>query len=608
MKKALALLVLVMLGLCGAATAQDWSFEVPSVLLSVYPNNDASVTLEYEVEFACEPGAHPIDTVDMGLPRKGYDIGNMRASVDGRPVDDIRVSTYIDCGVELHLGAGTIQPGESGVLHFEATMPRLVYQDTTRADYASLRITPTWWDASALVGSSKLGIVVYLPRSVKPEDVLHQGQPFTSKATTEKHTVVGWLMPSVRMDGPHMVALSFPKGQMQVVRQTKLDLFLKWWKESDEARALVGVVLLVLFGIMFFRASQGTGCSCFVVLLIGLILFFVTSPVGELLAIPGLALVWWMTEKGMRRKRGHYFPAVATVEGAGIKRGLTAPEAAALLEVPLGQVLALVIFGLLKKGVLEQVDADPLQVRLREPYAKGTKEAVQEAAAAAGTVVHEYELPFIRVLRDPGGRPVRELDFKSAMEAFIKATAERMKGFDVAKTREYYRGIVSKAWEDAKGLGDLEQRTQFTDDNLLWLMMGERWGDDFGTWHRTGYHYRPPWARTYGGGWAGGDSGGGATPSVPDVGGQTSLGDVAASFAGWSQNVAGGLASKLDGVAVQKAAGGIMNLSGVDKITMDVLEEMSKGGGGRGGGGGGGGCACACAGCACACACAGGGR
>jgi hypothetical protein len=72
--------------------------------------------------------------------------------------------------------------------------------------------------------------------------------------------------------------------------------------------------------------------------------------------------------------------------------------------------------------------------------------------------------------------------------------------------------------------------------------------------------------------------------------------------------VTGGLAGKMDPISVGLKSSGLVNLSGVDKVTVDVLESLASSSGSGGGGGGGGGCACACAGCACACACAGGGR
>jgi hypothetical protein len=92
---------------------------------------------------------------------------------------------------------------------------------------------------------------------------------------------------------------------------------------------------------------------------------------------------------------------------------------------------------------------------------------------------------------------------------------------------------------------------------------------------------------------------------APAPGGSTSFGDVAASFAGWTENTFGSMADAISpgALQVETPGGGLIDLSGADKGFFKALSESSSGGGG-----GGGGCACACAGCACACACAGGGR
>ena len=98
-------------------------------------------------------------------------------------------------------------------------------------------------------------------------------------------------------------------------------------------------------------------------------------------------------------------------------------------------------------------------------------------------------------------------------------------------------------------------------------------------------------------------------PVLPSVGGKTSFGDVAASFAGWTENTMGNMADAIAPGSLQvKGASGVINLGGVDKVTGDIFKSLATSSGSGGGSGGGGGCACACAGCACACACAGGGR
>jgi hypothetical protein len=578
-----------------SAGAQEYRFSVPELLLEVYVNADASITLDYTITFECSPGAHPIDIVDIGLPHKGYDIGNMSASIDDMPLSGIRKSTAISCGVEVPLGGHEIQPGRSGVLHFEATMPDMVRQDTTRKDYASLWITPTWWGAQYVEGTSKIWVAVYLPGDIKPEEVLHQGTEFSLKGRKGSYTMAAWRMDGVRADSEHMCKLSFPKRPLtRVVVDTPWTLFMKFWLDNPQVRFGWAVVVFILYGIAFFRASQGTGISAFVFLVVGMSIAFVVWPAFELLALPLLVPIWYLSEKALKKRRGHYLPAIASVEGGGIKRGLSAPEAAIILELPLGRVLTLIIFGLLKKGILKQIEAEPLEVQLAPEYANLKHKERQQKAQDLGTVIHAYEQPFLDEIEAHPGHPVNRIDLGSPMKEAVSYTAKRMKGFDLEQTRSYYRYIVSRAWAEAKAIGDVQKRTEYTDDNLLWLLTAQNGYDNFGYWHTSGYYYSPPWGRAGGGGLS--------TPGTP-VGGRTSFTDVSRSFAGWAEGVTGGLAGKMDPMSIGLKSGGLVNLSGVDKVTVDVLDSLASSSGGGGGGGG-----CACAGCACACACAGGGR
>ena len=589
----LAVLILALLA-APLAVAQNYSFSVPRMLLEVTPNKDASVLLEYTIEFTCNAGADPVDVVDVGLPHKGYDISNMRASIAGYDATDIRKSEYIDCGVEVHLGPYAIQPGQSGEFHFACTMPNLVFQDTTNKDNASLQITPTWWGSQYVTGTTDLYIVIYLPESVELEEALYQKVPFSDKATFKNRKAVIWQMSNTRVDKAHLVGVSFPKRDLDhVVRMTRLMLLWKWWTENGAIRFVWAIIYFVLFGIFFFRLTNGTGISVFIFLLGFGAIVFVFSPFLEAIALPVLIPIWWIAERGRAAKRGSYLPPIASVEAGGIKRGLTVPEAAVIMELPLGKVLALVVFGLLKKGLVREVATDPLAVEVPEQY-HGSRSERQKAAREAGTVIHAYEQPFLDVFEQNPGTAIPQLNLQEPMKGLIEKAAERMSGFNLPQTREYYESIVYGAWTEAKAFGDLSKRTDFINDNLLWLMLDDDYDDYFVVWHRGGYHYHPGWSR--------GGTAGLPTPTVT-TGGRTTTGDVAASFAGWAENVTGRLAGTLDPVSLGTADRGGINLAGVDKVTLDVLESMAESSG-RGGGGGG----CACAGCACACACAGGGR
>ncbi len=596
MRRYLIAAVILVLAVGTASWAQNYSFSVPRMLLEVTPNTDASVTLDYTVEFYCNSGAHPIDIVDVGLPHKGYNIGNMSASVNGVQLSNIRRSEYIDVGVEVHLDAQTIRPGQSGEFHFSCTMPNLVFQDTTNKDNASLQITPTWWKGQYVTGTTALNVVVYLPESVTLDEALYQKKPFSDKLQLKNRNAVLWRWEQTRVDGPHLVGVSFPKRDLdRVVRMTRLMLLSKWWRENPTIRFFWAIALFVLFGFIFFRLTSGTGVTVFILLLGVSAIAFVMSPFIEAIALPVLLFMWWVGERSTAGRRRKYLPPIASVEHGGIKRGLTVPEAAVIMELPLGKVLTLVVFGLLKKGIVRQVQAEPLALEVVEDY-HGSHSERQAAARENGTVIHAYEQPFLDIFEENPGVPIEKLNVQEPMKGLIEKAAERMSGFNLPQTREYYRSIVHGAWTKAKAIGDLSERTQFVDENFLWLLLDDGYDDSFNTWYGHGYHYHPTWTR-------GGAGVGLRAPAAVTTGGHTTTSDVAASFAGWSENVTGRLAGTLDPVSLGIAGRPGIDLSGVDKVTLDVLESMAESSGSGGGGGG-----CACAGCACACACAGGGR
>ena len=68
-----------------------------------------------------------------------------------------------------------------------------------------------------------------------------------------------------------------------------------------------------------------------------------------------------------------YLPPALAVEGTGVKRGLTAVEAAVLLEAPLNKVMTMILFGLVKKGVLIVESEKPLKVQVVDPLPEDVK-------------------------------------------------------------------------------------------------------------------------------------------------------------------------------------------------------------------------------------------
>lgn len=609
---ALCLVAVLLAGLAsGRVAAQTYRFAVPTMTLQAYVRPDGAVRLVYDITFENERFASPIDVVDIGAPNGNFSYSEITASLDGRPQTAVTSSPYVDPGFAVYLD-NPIPPGGRGTLHVEFPVRGLLYEDVTRRGYVSLRLTPTWFGEEFVTGTTLLQIAIHTLPGIQPDEVLYQTVPFTEKALFQERAVVIWETVSHRATGPYLVGASFPDRGLTggIIRQTVIDLAARWLEDNSEVRFFLGVIVVAAFAIAFFRFSGGTGFSVFAVLGGLLIFLMVTSTYWHLFLIPAMVALLIVVEVSLGRRKRQYLPAVAQVEGGGIKRGLTAPEAAVLLELPLSRVLGLVIFGLLKKGVLAQTQATPLTVEVDEAFRpagdrKERRAARLQAAQSRGIVLHEYEHHFIDVIQEAPRRALSTLDFSQAMKPLIAGVADRMQGFDLSDTQDYYRQIVRRALAEAKAVGDVATREQVIDRNMEWMMMDPAYPTVFNT---PTYRYRPIWMRPII------LPGAGKASSAPSSssGGRTSFGDVAAGFAGWAEATMGGLASAISpgSLQVPGASGGFVNLSGADKVTGDVFKALasSSSSGGRRGGGGGRSCACACAGCACACACAGGGR
>jgi hypothetical protein len=610
-----ALLLALLLAGGTTSAAQTYSFFVPELRMQVFVQPDASVTVVYDITFANSPAGRTIDIVDIGMPHDGYNLSNMSASMDGESLTDIRVSEVVNPGVEIHLYGRSIPPGRQATLHFEFNIPDMVYQDTTNAELASLQITPTWFDSNFVSGTSRIWIVIHMLPEVQPDEVLYQDVPFSDKVIFEEHTVAVWQWENGSATGPYLVGVSFPqRGMTRVIEQSVLDLAIKWLEDKPQIRLILGALTFILFAFAFFRFSGGTGLTVFVI--VGAVLAFLlySSPGWQLLALPGAIVLVGVNEWFVSKRKVRYLPAIAQVEGGGIKRGLTAPEAAVLLELPLNKVLTLIIFGLLEKGIIRQVKDDPLEVvvtpefnmsEFKRPGTRRTKRL--KVAQDVGMVVRDYEHAFLDLLERSAKQPVHKIDFSDPMKSLIGHTAERIKGFDLSDTQDYYRKIIKRALDEARRIGDIPEREKYLDRHMQWLLLDDGYRNVFVA---PNYHYRPIWIRPY----ASSDrigmpSSGGSRTSGPSYSGKTSFGDVAASFAGWTESTMGRMADAISPGSLQvRGASGIVNLSGVDKVTGDIFEALAKSSSGSGGSSGGGSCACACAGCACACACAGGGR
>jgi len=604
----------------GSAEAQSYRFRVPEAEVTVTIEPEGSALIHYRLTFQCSPGAHAIDIVDIGMPTEKHEA--VSAAVNGSALDRsaIRGSTMVENGYETHLGSHTIQPGGRGVFEFTGRSHGMVWQDTIHKEMASFRFTPTWFGSRYIQGETELALRYKLPPGsyTDPDRMIvwHKSTPpFQLKGVLEGESVpsVAWNR-TIRMTGPHLFGVSFPKAFVKNVRSMSIfGLLLKWFVADAGRQVLSGMFIFVAFSLLFLVATRGTGGLLYIVLALLMVVGMVNSPVFHLWLYPLIVIGGGVAFWYCRLKKKHYIPASVSRAGGRVHSGLSAVEAAILLDKPVNHVLTMLIFELSRRGLVEITTPDPLELKvtaLKDPDRKSAWRVDRRRRQVTG-----YEDSFLTVFIEHPGEPVHTLKLEECFKKLIECVSAKLEGCDLDKTRKYCRFKVEQAWKRVREESDFEARTRYAEKHQGWLMNDEDAGRKWEALEVSeGYYYRPSWCYCGHGvhprpAW-GYDSDGHSVPASPS-GAATVAGSVdsAPAFRDVVDSISGrleGLGDGMESLPINKTRS--IDLSALDVLTGDALDSIAESSGSYQGGGYGGGCACACAGCACACACAGGGR
>ena len=551
----MALVIILALSVTSSALAQSYSFSLDREVVDVYLNSDGTMSLDYVFTFTNQSGASPIDFVDVGLPNDNYVFTSITADVDGVPVPISQDYQGQGTGIAVELGSQSIQPGDNGTVHvFVGELRNVLFQDDNDENYASAVFSPTWFGNEFVVGDTDLTVTYHLPPGVQPDEPRWHDAPsgFPNEPQTgidsEGRVTYTWTNPDASGSRQYTFGASFPKTYVPAS----------------------AIVVPPAFNLGEAIAGLVATCAPFAFFCFFALMFF---------GIPILTAI------GNRRRKLQYMSPKIAIEGHGIKRGLTAVEAAILMEQPLDKVMTMILFGVVKKNAATVIQRDPLQVEVMSPTPQG---------------LHEYEQNFLNALKETDPKTRRNLLQEMAVK-LIRSVAEKMKGFSRGETIEYYKRIMETAWEQVQKANTPEVQREFFEEKLEWTMLDKDYDDR----SRRVFHgpiFVPNWwgryDPTYRTGPISTSSGGGVSaPSQPSSSGRTSLpgADFAASVVGGVQTFS------------QKVIGNVNDFtSRVTNVTNPPPKPTASG---RSmGGGGSRGCACACACAGCACACAGGGR
>lgn len=558
MKKSLRITFLILLAvlllLPASALAQTYSFTLPKETVDVYWNEDGTLSLTYDYTFQNDPSGPPIEFVDVGMPNKNFNTDNASATVDGQPVAYISKSEYQGSGTgfAVALGANSIPPGGRGQVqvHIDG-ISGVLYPDTQGDNYASAVFDPAYFDSRAVHGSTDMTVTFHLPPGVQPDQPRWHSAPsgFSSQPQTgidsQGRIIYTWTNPNAQPDKAYEFGASFP---MQYVPSAAVQP--AGFLSNLNIDPAVVTMCLFFCGFLFFMS--------FVVVI---------------------------SLRRSKQRKLKYFPPKVSIEGHGIKRGLTAVEAAILLEEPMDKIMTMILFGVVKKGAATVTKRDPLELEISQEEPENLR---------------PYEKQFLEAFAT-GDKRKRRQELQDMMIDLVKSVSKKMKGFSRRDTQSYYRDITQKAWAQVEAADTPEVKSQKYDEVMEWTMLDRDYEGRTRDVFRTGPVFVPMWWPRYDPSFgrgatprpistsSGGGGGGGGGISLPNLPGGAFAASIVTGVQSFSSSVIGNVTDFT---------------SSITNKTNPVPVSKSSGGGF----GGGGGCACACACAGCACACAGGGR
>jgi hypothetical protein len=561
-------LFLIFILLAGSTTpvfAQDYRFQVPEQAVVVSINADGSINIDYTIKFLNDSSAHAIDAVDIGMPNYDYQLKNISADVNGVAINRITDSPYVSPGIAVELGNNEIPAGGSGIVHvYIQNVKNVIYPATQQEaeDYASLVFTPSWFDSQYCYGKTTYQLTLLLPTGVLDGEARYfipEKWPGTqepeSKILDNGQIFYTWVSDQANSYTQYKFGSSFPSRYLDAgsVVQTPYVAPTK----TTPSLNLSGV--------------------CPFIFCLGFIGFFV--------------LIIYSATVGAKKRKMQYLPPKISIEGHGIKRGLTAVEVAVLKEQPMDKVFTMILFSVLKKGAAEVVTKDPLDLKPSSPLPEG---------------LYGYETDFLQAFVEKNTAARKKL-LQLTMVNLIRSIGEKMKGFSKKESLDFYESIMQKAWEQVEQAGTPEVKAQVYEEVMDWTMLDKKYEDRTrDTFSGPVFIPTPSWwwrydptvmrptigtsTSTAGIPSIPGSQGG--RVSMPSIPGSTFAASVVNSVSSFSSSVLGGLTGFTSGV------------TNITNPPPPPSTYRSSGGGSSGGHS----CACACACAGCACACAGGGR
>lgn len=428
--------------------AETITYAVNQEWVNIWINRDGSVDVLYNLTITYLTG-QPQGIITVGMPKSGFGIEYAQNS-SGSSLQYQDVSEGNFYGVDVYLN-GPIIIGQPNNFIVYAVVPDMVYADETNpGNDGMIFSSSTFSTATGYIASLRVAIV--LPEGVQTSEVLYRsGIPFDNVFTQGNNTVVYWERQNWSPAETFSPGVSFPAKYVSI--------------SSPASSGLVYGVVAIL---------------AITLIAIGVVLGF--AKFG---------------------KAAYQQPRIS-VEALGALRGLTAVEAAVVLNVEPLRVLTMILYGLLIKRTVVVTETAPF-IKLKKLVSEGETARPTIPAmnvtlpAPTGLSMRYYERDYLDAISTEG--TLNEVALARTYENLIDEVNQKLRGHSREDTANYYRSIVNQAWLQVTQAGTPELKGDALDKNLDWLLTDDKFNDRLKTAFppETIIHPLPTWGWYWGG-------------------------------------------------------------------------------------------------------------
>ena len=414
MRKTLILitLTLITLILLPQANAQDIIYTVQEENVTLIINPDTTITLIYNITIKVHQGTIR-RYVDIGMPNPHYKVIEAIELDTNTPADTTEYHDKNECKVRIH-PPHPINQGQTKTYLLKVQVYNHIYQDETNPGNAGLIFKPSWYPVEV----EKLTLTIILPPGVKPSEVKNQPD-YDNIYTIQNRTALYWERHNLEPDEQLEVGVSFPQKYL-----TK--------QPPPPPKPTIGDIIIDIIAW---------------IIAVGIIIWNIGIPVIIILAAIVLSLT-----------RQEYKKPKLMIEALGPRKGLTAPEAAWLIEShkpkpDYTKILTMILYGLILKKAVKITSTSPLKLQKTQQHQK----------------LRYYERRFLHCIKPDG--TLKQNCLIKVLDTLDKTVARKIAGYNTKETIQYYKKIVNRAWRQVQQAKTPQLKLKRLEQNLQWIML-----------------------------------------------------------------------------------------------------------------------------------------